>query len=521
MRFIVRTFIGLAVVLLLTACSTGAPAQPVPPVAGATATPQQAGALPASPTPLATAPVQTLPRATQSVPLTDTPAATAVSTTAPPVTPTAIPSGGPSTATFVYNVTQDGSLRARDLTSGAEVILGDPTMPQQLLPWSAAPNGRTIALVTGRGWGVKGPASGWTAALWTVSRDGSQTRKLLDLLPADRSALQANYASNLQLAHTTRQKPVWTPDGSAVIIVSAHEGQADLYAVATDGSQIRRLTNSPAMEVEASIAPDGQAVAYISTTNFGTGGGWTDVRAEVIPLEGGQPRGLLAPAVTLAPAGAGVLGWTRTGAVLVAAYTPEPAVVITLTRPAADPEVIYQGAETATTWDAAGERLAIVTGDPAQPQSGATLRMWRPEQVQPETIASLVAMAEPHWAPDGQALLLCTTRRDPPGLMLWTGSELKDLGQAGCADSAWSAQGQLAVSGGDEQPGLLVKADGTLLGTLPPGAIIAGWLDSTLYYFHQTEGKSWQLMLRTEHEEAPIGQPLLQRPERVDLLSST
>jgi hypothetical protein len=147
--------------------------------------------------------------------------------------------------------------------------------------------------------------------------------------------------------------------------------------------------------------------------------------------------------------------------------------------------------------------------------------MWRPEQVQPETIASLVAMAEPHWAPDGQALLLCTTRRDPPGLMLWTGSELKDLGQAGCADSAWSAQGQLAVSGGDEQPGLLVKADGTLLGTLPPGAIIAGWLDSTLYYFHPTEGKSWQLMLRTEHEEAPIGQPLLQRPERVDLLSST
>jgi hypothetical protein len=521
MRFMIRIFMGLGIVLLLNACSTAGPAQPALPAAGATAAPQQAGALPGSPMSLATAQVETPPSATQSVPHADTPAPAAVSTTASPATPTPIPSVGFSTATFVYNVVEDGSLRARDLTSGAHVILGDPTMPQQLLPWSAAPNDQAIALVTGRGWGVKGPASGWTAALWTVNRDGSQPRKLLDLLPPDRSALQANDASNLQMALTTLQQPVWTPDGSAVVVVSAHEGQVDLYAVATDGSQVRRLTSSPAMEVEPSIAPNGHAVAYISTTGFGTGGGWADVHAEVILLEGGQPRDLLAPAADLAPAGAKVLGWTRTGAVLVAAYTPQPAVVITLVRPAADPEVIYQGAESETAWDAAGERLAIVAGDPTQPQSRAMLRMWRPGLAEPETIASLAAVAEPHWAPDGQALLLCTTRSDPPELMLWTGSELKELGQAGCADSAWSTEGQLAVSGWDEQPGLLAKADGTLIGTLPPGAIIAGWLDSTLYYFHQIEGKAWQLMLRTEHEEAPIGQPIPQRPEHVDLLMGT
>ena len=52
-----------------------------------------------------------------------------------------------------------------------------------------------------------------------------------------------------------------------------------------------------------------------------------------------------------------------------------------------------------------------------------------------------------------------------------------------------------------------------------PSAIIAGWFDSTLSSFQGNEKLGWHLMLRTRHEEAPIGQPIGQRPERVELLT--
>ena len=422
----------------------------------------------------------------------------------------------PAAARLVYNVPADGSLRAFDLGANTEIVLGDPTAAQQILPWSPSPDGRIIALVTGRGWGVKGPDDGWTAALWAVQSDGSQPRKLLDLLPTG-GAGSSVATSDLRTALTTLQQPVWTPDGAAIIVASAHEGQVDLYTVAPNGGQVRRLTNSPAMETRLSLAPDGRALAFVSTTGFGTGGGWANIEAAAVPLGGGQPRDLLAPAGRLPPAGAEVLGWTQAGAAMVAAYSPEPAVTVTLTGPASGPEVIYQGLGSGLAWDAASEQLAIIAGDLAQPANGAALRIWRPGQPAPATAARLPAVAAPHWAPGGQALLLCADRHDPPQLTLWAGGALKALGKAACADLAWSAQGQVAVSS-EDQPGLVAAPDGRPLGTLPPGAVLAGWRGAELYSVRHDERRRWQLMWRTAHEEAPIPLPVEQRPEAVKLV---
>ena len=79
----------------------------------------------------------------------------------------------------------------------------------------------------------------------------------------------------LLAARDTDYDPVWSPDGASIVFTSERDGSADLYRVTADGSQIERLTDSPAYDDQAAFSPDGRQLVFVTTRNGGTADLWT------------------------------------------------------------------------------------------------------------------------------------------------------------------------------------------------------------------------------------------------------
>jgi hypothetical protein len=66
-----------------------------------------------------------------------------------------------------------------------------------------------------------------------------------------------------QLGALDTSRPVWSADGSALIFASRGTGDSsDLWWVALEGGQPRRLTDTPEAEREPALSPDGQTLAF-------------------------------------------------------------------------------------------------------------------------------------------------------------------------------------------------------------------------------------------------------------------
>ena len=58
--------------------------------------------------------------------------------------------------------------------------------------------------------------------------------------------------------------PVFAPDGQSLALSVTVNGNTDLYAVNGDGSGLRRLTTSPAIDTEPAFSPDGSQIVFSS-----------------------------------------------------------------------------------------------------------------------------------------------------------------------------------------------------------------------------------------------------------------
>ena len=65
--------------------------------------------------------------------------------------------------------------------------------------------------------------------------------------------------------------PTWAPDGRSVVFSNDREdgriGNFELFSVNIDGTGIRRLTTRPRYDVDATLSPDGQKIAFASNTD--------------------------------------------------------------------------------------------------------------------------------------------------------------------------------------------------------------------------------------------------------------
>jgi len=502
-----KCIIALVVAATLVACGPSLEPQPAIPTANITT-------VSASPTAAASPMVSATPTAASRTPTTapaEPTAAPAAPTTVPPTSAPAVSTLG----TAIYQSVSDGSLRAIDIATDAGTVLADPTERGQRLPWAASPDGRTIAVVTGH-WNVRDQTTR-RAALWTVGIDGSDPRKLLEITPPEPP--QNDFGTTWQaLANDRFQHPVWTPDGREIVVASAHEGQLDLYAVASDGHAVSRLTATPDFEIGASVSPDGGDLAYGSTTSFGTGGGWANVAAWVQPLAGGERRSLLgASPDQRKPSAISIAGWVGDGAV--AAVTRNnvdgKATVHVLARGATQPAVHL--ADYRFDIAVGDHQLAFAAG--AFDGQAIDVFLWPIGATAPTRVTTIVTAGgvKVYLSPDESALLLCASATNQPdSLMLWSANALHTLGPGGCDYVAW--EGDRLASGGNRElsvGGLVAGGDGGMRWTLPVDARPVKWSADRLLLFAPAQGADgrWQLYRASGDEEVAIGEPFAGPPE--------
>ena len=58
--------------------------------------------------------------------------------------------------------------------------------------------------------------------------------------------------------------PAWSPDGTKIAFTSTRDGNPEIYVVNRDGSNLRRLTNHPGIDVSPTWSPSGTQIAFTS-----------------------------------------------------------------------------------------------------------------------------------------------------------------------------------------------------------------------------------------------------------------
>jgi TolB protein len=56
--------------------------------------------------------------------------------------------------------------------------------------------------------------------------------------------------------------PAWSPDGTRIAFTSSRDGNPELYVASRDGSNLRRITNNPAIDTTPTWSPTGAQIAF-------------------------------------------------------------------------------------------------------------------------------------------------------------------------------------------------------------------------------------------------------------------
>jgi TolB protein len=58
--------------------------------------------------------------------------------------------------------------------------------------------------------------------------------------------------------------PAWSPDGTRLAFSSTRDGNPEIYVVNRDGSNVRRITNHPGIDITPTWSPSGTQIAFVS-----------------------------------------------------------------------------------------------------------------------------------------------------------------------------------------------------------------------------------------------------------------
>src|SRR5947208_2307345 len=116
--------------------------------------------------------------------------------------------------------------------------------------------GRTQLVARGPGQGLQ---VSWTVHGIVVASSRGGKFRLYSIERSNLSQLRPVSADTGQ-----QIDPAFSPDGSRIAFVSNRDGNAEIYAMDADGTNVTRLTSDPQLDGHPVFAPDGQAILFQS-----------------------------------------------------------------------------------------------------------------------------------------------------------------------------------------------------------------------------------------------------------------
>ncbi len=98
------------------------------------------------------------------------------------------------------------------------------------------------------------------AALFTIACGGGQESPNAGGGPLGGAAAGSSGATGSERDGS----PSWSPDGSKIVFYSERHGNAEIYVMNADGSDVVRLTDDPANEGYPAFSPDGRRISFDS-----------------------------------------------------------------------------------------------------------------------------------------------------------------------------------------------------------------------------------------------------------------
>ena len=227
--------------------------------------------------------------------------------------------------------------------------------------------------------------------------------------------------------------PDWSPDGTQIVFKSGWDGNDEIYVVNADGSNIRNLTMNPARDSMPAWSPDGSRILFASDRD-GTMELWT------MDPSGGSMQRLTFDGFTN-----GYPAWSPDGSQIAFVSNREGEQAIYTMM--ADGSGVTRLAPTFTeraypTWSPDGTRIAYV----ASPEGQSDIYVLTiGSKGEPERLTdSPTADITPAWSPDGSQIMF-STERDSSGfydlyVMNLDGSDQRRVTFEGSNyDPSWSA----------------------------------------------------------------------------------
>lgn len=97
-----------------------------------------------------------------------------------------------------------------------------------------------------------------------LSPDGSRIVFMINAVQLVSLELWKDDAKDLNIGEKGDVWPNYSPDGDRIVFTSKRDKDYELYTMKPDGTEPKRLTNSPGMDMNAVYSPDGKQIAFTS-----------------------------------------------------------------------------------------------------------------------------------------------------------------------------------------------------------------------------------------------------------------
>jgi TolB protein len=244
--------------------------------------------------------------------------------------------------------------------------------------WS--PDGRRIVFASGHGYAGEYPQ------IYVVDASGGEPLRLTSHVNVPTLTLSTGNGS-----------PAWSPDGRQIAFVADQiDGPSEIHVMNADGTDVRRLTDSPDRKAGPTWSPDGTRLAF-----------WTDfegVDVWVMRADGSEQRNLTdSPSYEVEPV------WSPDGTQLAFTRFGDAGIqIVVINADGSSERVIHDSPDHVSTlrWSPDGQRIAFVSGNPER-NSDIVVINADGSELRKLTDTSL-SESGPMWSPDG-ALIVYTT----------------------------------------------------------------------------------------------------------------